>query len=154
MSDGRKLQQKRQMRHLCSNRLAFSFSTSIWRGLNLSVPYWLWCDNLKKRWHAKAFEIQNDPTRSASLINLFGLDRGVHFGTPWGIRTPGLLVRSLISAITLVHVCSRCIPLNPLCYKAFRHSGSVGDWKIRVWKNLVLKKIVRRVLEERFAIVE
>jgi hypothetical protein len=29
MSDGRKLQQKRQMRHLCSNRLAFSFSTSI-----------------------------------------------------------------------------------------------------------------------------
>lgn len=82
MSDGRKLQQKRQMRHLCSNRLAFSFSTSIWRGLNLSVPYWLWCDNLKKRWHAKAFEIQNDPTRSASLINLFGLDRGVHFLLP------------------------------------------------------------------------
>ena len=64
------------------------------------------------------------------------------FGTPWGIRTPGLLVRSLISAITLVHVCSRCIPLNPLCYKAFRHSGSVGDWKIRVWKIWFWRKLL------------
>ena len=79
MPDGRKLLQKRQMRHRCSNRQAFAFSTSIWRGLNLSVSYPFWRGNLKKRCHTKAFKIQNDPTRSVSLINLFGLGRVIHF---------------------------------------------------------------------------
>ena len=78
MPDGRKLQQERQMRHLCSNRLVFTFSASIWRGLNLSVSYSLWYNVFKKHCHTKAFEVQNDPTRSASLINLFELGRIVH----------------------------------------------------------------------------
>ena len=92
MPDGRKLLQKRQMRHWCSNRLTFAFSTSIWRGLNLSVSYLLWRDIFKKCCHAKAFKIQNDPTRSASLINLFGLGRVVHFGPRWETRTPDILL--------------------------------------------------------------
>ena len=44
----------------------------------MSVSYPFWRGNLKKRCHTKAFKIQNDPTRSASLINLFGLGRVVH----------------------------------------------------------------------------
>ena len=43
----------------------------------MSVSYLLWRDIFKKCCHAKAFKIQNDPTRSASLINLFGLGRVV-----------------------------------------------------------------------------
>lgn len=46
----------------------------------MSVSYPFWRGNLKKRCHTKAFKIQNDPTRSASLINLFGLGRVIHFG--------------------------------------------------------------------------
>ena len=60
----------------------------------MSVSYLLWRDIFKKCCHAKAFKIQNDPTRSASLINLFGLGRVVHFGTPDWIRTSGLQSRS------------------------------------------------------------
>ena len=41
----------------------------------MSVSYPFWRGNLKKRCHTKAFKIQNDPTRSASLIDLFGLGR-------------------------------------------------------------------------------
>ena len=89
------------MRHRCSNRLAFAFSTSIWRGLNLSVSYLLWRDIFKKCCHAKAFKIQNDPTRSASLINLFGLGRVVHFGAGGVTRTPDLLITKSIGALHL-----------------------------------------------------
>ena len=35
------------MRHRCSNRLTFMFSTSVWRGLNLSVSYPFWHDIFK-----------------------------------------------------------------------------------------------------------
>ena len=44
----------------------------------MSVSYPFWRGNLKKRCHTKAFKIQNDPTRSASLIDLFGLGRVIH----------------------------------------------------------------------------
>ena len=53
----------------------------------MSVSYSLWRDIFKKCCHAKAFKIQNDPTRSASLINLFGLGRVVHFGAGDEART-------------------------------------------------------------------
>lgn len=41
----------------------------------MSVSYSLWYNVFKKHCHTKAFEVQNDPTRSASLINLFELGR-------------------------------------------------------------------------------
>lgn len=44
----------------------------------MSVSYPFWRGNLKKRCHTKAFKIQNDPTRSASPIDLFGLGRVIH----------------------------------------------------------------------------
>lgn len=76
----------------------------------MSVSYLLWRDIFKKCCHAKAFKIQNDPTRSASLINLFGLGRVVHmdqgvileqgspkevFGNPKEPRTREFLSRYL-----------------------------------------------------------
>ena len=59
----------------------------------MSVSYSLWYNVFKKHCHTKAFEVQNDPTRSASLINLFELGRIVHFGTPGWVRTSGLSLR-------------------------------------------------------------
>lgn len=58
----------------------------------MSVSYSLWRDIFKKCCHAKAFKIQNDPTRSASLINLFGLGRVVHLGANDVTRTHDLLI--------------------------------------------------------------
>ena len=58
----------------------------------MSVSYLLWRDIFKKCCHAKAFKIQNDPTRSASFINLFGLGRVVHSGPRWETRTPDILL--------------------------------------------------------------
>ena len=77
----------------------------------MSVSYSLWYNVFKKHCHTKAFEVQNDPTRSASLINLFELGRIVHFGTPEGIRTSDLPLRSM--AYHVIHgsdVTSNIIP--------------------------------------------
>ena len=57
----------------------------------MSISYSLWYNVFKKHCHTKAFEVQNDPTRSASLINLFELGRIVHFGPSGGSRTHGLM---------------------------------------------------------------
>ena len=58
----------------------------------MSVSYSLWYNVFKKHCHTKAFEVQNDPTRSASLINLFELGRIVHFGAAGQIRTADLIL--------------------------------------------------------------
>ena len=60
----------------------------------MSVSYLLWRDIFKKCCHAKAFKIQNDPTRSASLINLFELGRVVH-----SMQEPLLCETNFINAI-------------------------------------------------------
>ncbi len=61
----------------------------------MSVSYLLWRDIFKKCCHTKAFKIKNDPTRSASLTNLFELGRVIHFGPSSAARTHGLLVPNL-----------------------------------------------------------
>ena len=74
----------------------------------MSVSYSLWYNVFKKHCHTKAFEVQNDPTRSASLINLFELGRIVHFGAAGQIRTADLILTNHRRAF------------QPLLYKALR----------------------------------
>ena len=57
-----------------------------------AVSYSLWRDIFKKRCHTKDFEIQNDPTQSSSLIDLFELGRVIHYGPRWETRTPDILL--------------------------------------------------------------
>lgn len=98
VSNGRIVHRECQMRHPCSNRLIFLFSMPNWSGLCFCVSYLLGTASSKKRCYVKAFRVYNNPTKFASLIDLFELGGVVQgFAGFWGsifrfaIRTPSIL---------------------------------------------------------------
>ena len=79
----------------------FLFSMPNWSGLCFCVSYLLGTASSKKRCYVKAFRVYNNPTKFASLIDLFELGGVVHFGAGGVTRTHDLLITKCIGALHL-----------------------------------------------------
>ncbi len=120
MPDGRRLSGGHgpvswRMRLGSSDSMDWLFCIQIWSDLHFGVPFSFSKQQEWKYWDAR-LPSKNAPPNLSSLKNLFRLGGVVQLGTPWGIRTPGLLVRSLTEcsrqAISTPFdaVCSGCQP--------------------------------------------
>ena len=121
MPDGRELLRECQMRHPCSNRLIFLFSMPSWSGLCFCVSYLLGTASSKKRCYVKAFRVYNNPTKFASLIDLFELGRVIHLRYYWRYSNP----RPNLTQILLVQLLELIQPQFSLQFFFCRQIGEI-----------------------------